>query len=331
MHPDGARSHTCLRLAQTVLLLGVTLLVVGIAWAVAAFFYSHPWLVLIAMGFALCGIGSAMLITEIGLLPLLASPAQSAVQLSTVEAILGIKAAFTFQRDAPNGKTFVKKTASTDGEAISWLANLSRLATIIWMEPDEELVREFVADLDPEFRACATAPIISTLPKSVQWLLMGREGMEVVKASMQAQAQLSSPSRSAAAVANGMSPRWLRFRTPTAFAKTIVHSRLTSSSTAGAQSAASANAPSPCWHMASASTGDAGHTIPSTRPRSKRAYVASIPLRMAQHRFVVRPYRRIEAYLSSTVIWSVTAWLLQTSLSLAGCVLRTLFGAGVRI
>eukprot|EP00966_Prymnesium_polylepis_P034806 809155-Prymnesium_polylepis.1 len=110
----------------------------------------------------------------------------------------------------------VEVTAEQPDSTTVWLAQCCRLAAICWMDLDDELVREFVAELEPAFRLSASAPLISVAPHSARRLLLGRNASA---------AALSQPANSSGTNdvtvtedRTGLAAlRWRR-RTPSAFA-----------------------------------------------------------------------------------------------------------------
>ena len=167
--------------------LGLSSLLLGILWPVTQIILHNPWLVLIGAGITLCLLGGVALVLEQGVAEWLPGGLQRALSMSLLEHMMAVRATLNKARNPSDSPE-----ASADG-GVFFLAQLSRLAAVCWMDLDDELVREFVTELDPAFRASATAPIVSNLPHPLmQQVLLGRAGLARMQDELRARTRAST-------------------------------------------------------------------------------------------------------------------------------------------
>ena len=303
------RSARRISTAKKFMAMGVVFLMVGLLWPLVNLLCTYPWLLCIALGIVLCTAAAVAIVQECGLVQfLLPSSCRRAIcEMPVIDVMMSIRASVIRAR---KGQALALEDAPIDGGML-WLASMSRLAAVCMMDLDDELVHAFVADLDPAFRRSASAPIVASVPVAAQQLLLGRTGMAQQAAKAR---RAETPPSPTSVRAFGAARQW-RLQSPSAFAKDLLSRR-------AAWSAASVDEslePSLEPHgQAAEARGSKARAAPA---------VADMPLRIARHRLITRPYRRCKAYVRQTRVVRLLTWVTSTYLGIVQGVVQRILKA----
>lgn len=182
-----------LLLSRVLLVVGAALVVGSIVVPVVRFIAAHPWLISLVLGFCLLGAGAALAISEDGVAgALLASKVPT--DFSLLDVAIYIRELNRAARDpkraagCPNPESpSISPSISPSSSpklfhVITWLHQLSHLAALCLVHPDDDDVRDVIADSDEDFFHFSCGPVVAELPTSLQMFLVGRAGVERVEA-----------------------------------------------------------------------------------------------------------------------------------------------------
>ena len=190
-----------LLLSRVLMVLGLLIAILSLIVPVVHFFITHPWLITLALGVCLLGLGAALAIAEDGFVGLLGS--KCLTDVSPLDAAIYIR---ELNRTACDPKRHLNPTVSVSKEApprllqaIAWLHQLSHLAALCLVHPDDDEIQDLIADSDVEFFEFSCNPLVAVLPPNLQRMLVGRAGVARVAAKQARYAQEPVPSAACAA------------------------------------------------------------------------------------------------------------------------------------
>jgi len=170
-------------LSRVLMVLGVLIAIASLIVPVVQFFMAHKWLISLAIGLCLLGMGASLAISEAGLVGLFISTFP--MDLSLLDAAIYMRELNRTARD-PQRAAKLGRPADASASpvatprlfhAIAWLHQLSHLAALCLVHESDDALRDLIADSDADFFEFSCAPLVAALPPAMQQLAVGRAGV----------------------------------------------------------------------------------------------------------------------------------------------------------